>query len=85
MNLLGNNSRGYIWGVCNNYGIYYKYETTRSGEVAKEILKGYQGTVMCDGYGGYNWIDDHPGMVLAACWAHLRRKKVHGPHAESLC
>lgn len=72
--LLANNSRGYIWAICNNYGIYYKYETTRSSEVAKEILKGYEGTVMCDGYSGYDWIDKQPSMVLAACWAHLRRK-----------
>lgn len=74
MKLLGTDSRGYIWGVCNNYGIYYKYETTRSGEVAKEILKGYRGTVMCDGYSGYDWVDREPSMILAACWAHMRRK-----------
>ncbi len=74
MKLLANDSRGYIWAICNNYGIYYKYETTRSGEVAKEILKGYRGAVMCDGYSGYDWIEKQPAMILAACWAHLRRK-----------
>lgn len=74
MKLLGNDSNGYVWNVCNSYGTYYQYETTRAGAVAKEMLKGYSGNVMSDGYGGYNWIDKVDNLNLAACWSHSRRK-----------
>jgi len=63
-----------VWGACNNYGTYYQYETTRSSSVAKEMLNGYSGNVMSDGYSGYNWIDKADNLNLAACWSHARRK-----------
>lgn len=74
MKLLGNDSNGYVWGICNSYGTYYQYETTRSGAVAREMLKGYSGNVMSDGYSGYNWVDKVDNLNLTACWSHARRK-----------
>ncbi|MBF0105814.1 MAG: transposase [Deltaproteobacteria bacterium] len=38
------------------------------------MLKGYDGPVMADGYGGYNRIKKDGGKDLAGCWAHARRK-----------
>jgi transposase len=74
LRLTGNGTKGYIWAICNNYGVYYQYETTRSGSIAKELLEGFSGHVMCDGYAGYRWIRDKKSMTLNACWSHVRRK-----------
>jgi transposase len=74
MELIGTDTNGYVWAICNNHGVYYQYETTRSGKVARELLKDFSGNVMCDGFSGYNWIENADGLVLCACWAHVRRK-----------
>jgi len=51
-----------------------EYEVTRSGAVAREMLKGFRGVVMCDGYSGYHRLQDNDGLIYAQCWAHCRRK-----------
>ena len=38
--------------------VLYKYASTRSGDVAKEFLKGFNGYLMADGYTGYNKVQD---------------------------
>jgi transposase len=71
-------SLSYIWiflGVSRAGPVYYfHYNPSRSGEVAAKILKGYQGVIQTDGYGGYNFLDSRIGVVHAGCWAHARRK-----------
>jgi transposase len=68
-------SKGYIWSISNPRGAYYRFEPTRSGAIAQEILKNYkQGVVVTDGYSGYNFLDDKENIVHAYCWAHVRRK-----------
>lgn len=73
MKLLATKTSGYVWGIANNFGVYYQYEATRSGAVAREMLKGFQGIVMCDGYGAYEFLEESPDVTLVRCWAHLRR------------
>ncbi len=53
---------------------YYKYHPSRSGKVAAEVLKGYEGAVQTDGYIGYAFLDSHIGIIHAGCWSHARRK-----------
>ncbi len=65
---------GYMWTASNQAGSYYRFEPTRSGKVIAEMLKGYSGPVMADGYGGYNRLKKNAGVNLAGCWAHARRK-----------
>jgi transposase len=65
---------GYMWVVSNQAGSFYQFEPTRSGAVIEEILKGYQGPVLSDAYGGYNRLKKIPGITLSHCWAHARRK-----------
>lgn len=66
--------KGYIWSISNNYGTYYQYELTRSGKVAKEMLKGFKGAVVADGFSGYNFLHDEEDIQFGGCWAHARRK-----------
>lgn len=52
----------------------YHYSPTRSGQVAVDLLAGYQGALMTDGYAGYNAAVAKYGLQHATCWAHARRK-----------
>lgn len=70
--------KSYMWvfrgGPPGKAVLLYQYHPSRSGDVAKRFLKGYQGCVQTDGYGGYDFLDEWPEVVHAGCWAHARRK-----------
>jgi transposase len=51
--------------------VIYDYSSGRAGANAREYLKGFKGMLQCDGYAGYNLVDD---VTLVICVAHLRRK-----------
>ena len=53
--------------------IYYS-EPDRRAERPKEHLKDYRGTLHVDGYAGFEQLTAKGEIVLAACWAHARRK-----------
>lgn len=65
---------GYMWVISNQAGAYYQFEPTRSGKVIREMLKGYDGPVLSDGYSGYDRLKKMPNIVTANCWSHVRRK-----------
>lgn len=75
-----NTTKSYMWifrGGCHERPVLvYRYNPTRSGDVASEYLKGYKGYVQTDGYAGYNFLDKETGIIHVACWAHVRRKFV---------
>jgi len=66
-------SNGYFWIVCNQAGSYYRYEPSRSGEVAKELLKGYKGSVISDKFSGYLQFIADKDINWGLCLAHGRR------------
>lgn len=70
-------SKGYAWSMSNNIGAYYQFEPTRSGKVAKEMIKGFSGVVMTDGYSGYDFLSEMENIIHAHCWSHLRRYFYH--------
>lgn len=71
--LNGKDSSGYLWSMCNMAGAYYRYEPTRSGKVAIEMLEGFSGPVMSDAYSGYNRVKKQTNCPHGLCWAHGRR------------
>lgn len=68
-----NDSDGYLWTICNMAGAYYRFEPSRSGKVALEMVKGYNGPVLTDDFAGYNRLKNETNCVLCHCWAHARR------------
>lgn len=72
-----NHTKSYMWvirgGPPGKPVLMYQYHPSRSGEVAKKFLTGYQGYVQTDGYAGYNFLDEQSGVVHVGCWAHARR------------
>ena len=48
----------------------FRYNASRKGAVARELLKDYHGYLHTDGYKGYNLVN---GVTHCYCWVHLRR------------
>jgi transposase len=71
-------SKSYMWlfrrGDPERPVLIYHYAPTRSGDVAKDFLGDYQGTVQTDGYPGYDFLDQRKGVRHVGCMAHARRK-----------
>ncbi len=81
--MLAGKKKWWAWAVGRPDAIYYVIDASRSHEAAGRALANFGGTVMCDGYSAYRTLlkaRKNAGanvFVLAACWAHVRRKYVH--------
>ena len=68
-------SKSYMWVMTTGEleklkGVRFEYNQSRSGEIARELLKDYKGILVTDGYAGYNNLEV---INRAECWAHARR------------
>ncbi len=77
-------STSYMWiystGTDGLPGIVlYEYQPGRGGAYPQEFLSGFHGKLQCDGYQGYNKVDD---VQLICCSAHARRKFYEALPAE---
>ncbi|MGH8846811.1 MAG: IS66 family transposase [Polaromonas sp.] len=71
----GNKKKWWAWSILGKDAVYYRIADSRSADVARELLRGYRGIVMADGYSAYSSLArGQPGLQLAHCWAHVRRK-----------
>lgn len=79
--------RWWAWGVSCEDAVIYRILSSRSQEAARQVLDGYQGIVMADGYGAYDALSRASrGFTLVHCWAHVRRKFVEAePHYPEPC
>jgi transposase len=83
-------SKSYLWLRCSSNDakqpvILFDYAPSRSGATAQQLYQDYQGTLVCDGYAGYNQLSEK--IQRAGCWAHVRRKffeaqRDGGPHGH---
>jgi transposase len=66
---------GTVWGVHAPTVSYYRILPGKSAEEGREVLAGYRGIVVADGFAVYEVLArDGPGFTLAHCWAHTKRK-----------
>lgn len=72
--ILGEEKKGQMWAMSNRVGSYYQFEPSRAGEVAEEMLKGYNGAILTDALAAYNRLKDVEGIRKGLCWAHVRRE-----------
>ncbi|MGH8697533.1 MAG: IS66 family transposase [Burkholderiales bacterium] len=79
--------RWWAWSVARDDAVTYTILASRSHEAARQVLNGYHGIVVADGYGAYDALARAgPGFTLAHCWAHVRRKFVEAqPHYPAPC
>jgi transposase len=69
-----NEDNGQMWILSNQAGSYYRFEPTRSGKIADELLKGFSGAVLTDKFSGYLHFRKMSEIVWGLCWAHARRE-----------
>jgi transposase len=72
--IMGSEQTCYMWALSNRIGSYYQFEPTRSGLVAEEILATYEGSVVTDGFSGYNRVKRNAKIRVGQCWSHVRRE-----------
>jgi transposase len=79
--------RWWAWSVTCEDAVAYTILESRSQQAARQVLNGYAGIVIADGYGAYDALARAgPGFTLAHCWAHVRRKFVEAePHYPGPC
>ena len=56
---LNKTRQGYIWTFLTEDVAYYRFSATRSGETPVEVLGKSFGTLLVDGYTGYNVVTTH--------------------------
>ena len=59
--------------------VVYRFEDSRAGACVDRHLAGYRGILQVDGYGAYQHLEkpehgENRAVMLAGCWAHVRRK-----------
>ena len=68
----GRNHQARLWEFGVPGGpVVFDFQMTRGREGPRQFLKGFRGTLQCDGYAAYD--DLGPGIVYAGCMAHARR------------
>lgn len=73
----GAGKRWQTWAVVCPQAVSYRILDSRSADAAEEVLGGYAGITLCDGYSAYQSLQKRSErFVLAHCWAHVRRKFV---------
>jgi transposase len=71
----GGSKRCYAWSLVVSNAVYYRILGSRSAQAGGQVLDGYRGIVMADGYSVYSSLaEGDGGFTLVHCWAHVRRK-----------
>ena len=67
--------RWYMWVFHSPSVVHYVLDQSRATQVVQDELAGvHRGIISCDRYAAYKRFSRlNPGVVLAFCWAHVRR------------
>jgi transposase len=73
----GQGKSWYVWMLRVETAVFYAIRDGRSFKTAEALLATFVGVLMCDGYVAYaSLARAYPHVVLAHCWAHVRREFV---------
>jgi transposase len=73
----GQGKSWYVWVLRVETAVYFAIRGSRSAMTAEALIGTFTGVLMCDGYKAYASLSlKHPRVVLAHCWAHVRREFV---------
>lgn len=79
-------SNSYMWVLRSTQStasaVLFRYEPSRSGAVATDLLDGFTGALMVDGYEGYNAACMKNSITRLGCWAHARRKFIEAQKTQ---
>ncbi|MHC1726757.1 MAG: IS66 family transposase [Syntrophobacteraceae bacterium] len=76
-----NTTKSYMWvfrgGPPDKPVVIFRYSSTRSGEIPREVLQGYRGYCRTDAFSGYDGLEQAiEGVQLVGCFVHARRNFV---------
>ena len=71
----GKMQQGWYWPIYgDNDEVVFSFSRTRGSRHITDQLKGFQGTLLSDGYAAYaRYAKRHQDVTHAQCWAHARR------------
>jgi transposase len=73
----GQGKNWYVWMLRVDTAVFYAIREGRTFKTAEALLSTFVGVLMCDGYVAYISLSGkYPRVVLAHCWAHVRREFV---------
>jgi len=68
-------AKGTVWTVRSPTVSFYRILPGKSADEGRQVLNGYRGTVVADGFAVYDVLArDGPALTLAHCWSHAKRK-----------
>ena len=68
----GRNHRAFIWEYGQPGGpVVFDFQMGRGRDGPEKFLRGFRGTLQCDGYAAYDQLGE--GIAYAGCMAHARR------------
>jgi transposase len=68
-------AKGTVWTVRSPTVSFYRILPGKSADEGRQVLNGYRGTVVADGFAVYAVLArDGPAFTLAHCWSHAKRK-----------
>ena len=80
----GKMHQGYLWGMYGDKEeLAFLYSPTRSGELVRNHLEKFVGTLVTDGYKVYEqFTAQREDIIHAQCWVHTRRKFFEAESSE---
>ena len=81
-------SQGYAWGwrslrEAEQPKVLIEFRPSRGRDGPLQFLGGWAGTLLTDGYSGFDEVTVRNDIVRAGCWAHARRKFKEALEVES--
>ena len=78
MKMISARKKAYVWTFVAGDLIGFRFSADRSGTTPSAVLGKSKGSLVVDGYSGYNDVTCPTGRVRAGCLAHARRKIFEG-------
>jgi transposase len=80
----GKMKQGYFWPIYGDRDeVAFPFAPTRAHRIVPELLQGFSGTLISDGYQAYDRFADAMSQVVhAQCWVHVRREFVKAEPME---
>jgi hypothetical protein len=65
----------WLWSISRSDAAYYRIDPSRGHQVVLELLEGFEGVLVVDGYSAYRAVAKALGgrVRIATCWSHARR------------
>ena len=64
-----------MWALTSVDAVHHSIHDDKSAATFEELVGHFEGTIVCDAFSSHGaGVREGPGIQLAGCWAHIRRK-----------